>query len=191
MSEPSQERKQPLILVVDDTAMICEMARESLQAAGLDVATAADGGPGLRIFEQQAPDLVLLDVQMPGLDGFSVCEQIRQRLGDTDTPVVMMTGANDEDSIRRAYDSGATDFVTKPVNWQILTQRIRYMLRMSQVLVDLRRNRERLANAQRIARLGDWEYDLAANQLVCSDELRRHAIARYPHADISCRGFRR
>jgi diguanylate cyclase (GGDEF)-like protein/PAS domain S-box-containing protein len=102
---------------------------------------------------------VLLDVQMPRLDGFSVCEWIRARPGAEATPVVMMTGLDDVESIRRAYEVRATDFVTKPLHWLILSHRVRYLLRASENLAELRRSQERLASAQRIGRMGSWELD--------------------------------
>ena len=115
MRSVTQTPRRSLILIVADGKMIREMGRDSLEQAGFEVAEAGDGEEGLRLFRECAPDLVLLDVEMPKLDGFSVCEEIRQSDRGAQTPVLMMTGLDDLDSIRRSYEVGATDFASKPV----------------------------------------------------------------------------
>ncbi|MDH3212979.1 MAG: EAL domain-containing protein [Myxococcales bacterium] len=173
MQDSSHRRSPALILITDDSKMIRQMGRESLEQSGFEVVEAEDGEECVRSFRESGPDLVLLDVEMPKVDGFTACEEIRQSERGAQTPVLMMTGRNDLDSIRRAYEAGATDFSAKPVNWTIIGQRVRYMLRMNEVLDDLRRSQERLARAQRIARLGNWELDLAAQRFTASEELCR------------------
>ena len=91
------------------------------------------------LLHARKPDLNLLDVVMPGGDGFSVCEQVRKLPGGERIPVCMMTGLEDAESIRRAYQSGATDFITKPVNWLILGHRVQYILRASKAFDDVSR----------------------------------------------------
>jgi diguanylate cyclase (GGDEF)-like protein/PAS domain S-box-containing protein len=83
----------------------------------------------------------------------------------------MMTHSDDAESIQRAYEAGATDFITKPLNWLVLSERVRYMLRMSDVLMQLSRSEQRLSRAQRTARLGNWELDLRSGSFVCSEEV--------------------
>ena len=85
----------------------------------------------------------------------------------------MMTGLDDIESIRRAYDVGGTDFITKPINWVILGYRVRYMLRASQAVDSLRQNDKRFATAQRIAHIGSWEWNVQKDELYCSEELYR------------------
>jgi diguanylate cyclase (GGDEF)-like protein/PAS domain S-box-containing protein len=164
-------RKRPLVLVVDDDATMRVLVAETLEPDGIEVAEAHDGPAALAALHARTPDLVLLDVQMPGVDGFSVCEEIRALPAGADLPVVMMTGLEDVDSIRRAYEVGATDFVTKPLQWLILAHRVRYLLRASVNLAELRRGRERLANAQRLARMGSWRMDLPSLEMHASEEL--------------------
>jgi diguanylate cyclase (GGDEF)-like protein len=173
LTSSSQSPSRPLILIVDDAKMFRQMGRDALEQAGFEVAEAEDGERGLRLFHERAPALVLLDVEMPKVDGFAVCEEIRQSEAGTQTPVLMMTARDDLESIRRAYESGATDFTSKPVTWTVICQRVRYMLRMNEVLGDLRFSQQRLAKAQRVARLGNWELDLVADRFVGSEELRR------------------
>ena len=164
-------RKQPLVLVVDDDPTMRVLVAETLLPDGIEVVEAEDGSSALVALRTRIPDLVLLDVQMPGVDGFSVCQAIRALPGGADVPVVMMTGLEDVDSIRRAYEVGATDFVTKPLQWLILAHRVRYLLRASANLSELRSGRERLANAQRLARMGSWRVDLPSLALHVSEEL--------------------
>lgn len=171
MDTPATDRTPPRVLIVDDTKLIREMGREALEAVGLQIIEAADGDAALREYSRSQPDLVVLDVNMPRRDGFSVCEQIRRTRGGENVPILMLTSSDDVDSIRRAYEVGATDFSAKPVNWEILSQRVRYMLRMSGVIVDLQKSQERLAKAQRTARLGYWELDPRTGRLDCSSEL--------------------
>jgi diguanylate cyclase (GGDEF)-like protein len=171
--QSSRSRKKPLILVVDDTATVRQMARDSLEPLGLEVIEAEDGQAGLQTFVEERPDLVLLDVNMPRMDGCSMCEEIRRTPGARNTPVLIMTASDEVDAIRRAYEAGATDFTTKPISWMVLSQRVLYMLRMSTAVQELSRSRERLAKAQRIARLGNWEIHLKTGALDGSEELLR------------------
>ncbi len=173
MSQLPETRKKPLILVIDDVAMVREMATDGLEAGGFEVVTAADGQEGLRSFLEREPDLVVLDLFLPGMDGMEVCEQIRRTPGHEATPVVMINGDDNGDSIRAAYEAGATDFAPKPVNWNVLSNRIPYMLRTRNLMAELGRSEERLAKAQRIAKLGNWELDVRTGVLTCSEELRR------------------
>jgi len=125
MTRESSSTKRQLVLVVDDDPTMRLLVREALEPHGLDVEEAPDGARALALFRVSKPNLVLLDVQMPGLDGFTVCEEIRRLPGSLHTPVVMITGLDDVESVRRAYEAGATDFITKPISWLILSHRVR------------------------------------------------------------------
>jgi PAS domain S-box-containing protein len=163
----------PMVLVVDDDITLRFLARESLEQAGFTVEEAEDGSSVLAAFERLQPDIVLLDIDMPQVDGFTVCATLRQMPSGEHTPVLMMTGLDDVESINRAYEVGATDFITKPINWLILSYRVRYMLRASQTLTDLRSSEARLAKAQGVARLGSWDLDLQTHAMHWSDEAYR------------------
>lgn len=165
--------KTPLVLVVDDDEMVRLLARETLEQAGFTVEEVADGELALGAFVSYQPDIVLLDVMLPGKDGFAVCAEIRDQPGGDDTQILMMTGLDDIDSIRRAYDVGGTDFITKPINWLLLGYRVRYMLRASMAVDSLRQNESRFITAQRIAHIGCWEWNILKDELYCSEELYR------------------
>jgi len=131
----------PTILVVDDDLLVRTMLQDALTAAGFEAVQAADGAAALRAFVEVNPDLVLLDLIMPGKDGYETCRELRSLPGGEFTPILMITGVDGADSIHHAFEAGATDFVAKPVNAELLVHRVRYMLRAS-------RNVKRLAEDQ-------------------------------------------
>jgi len=130
-SDTAPAEKKPLILVVDDDQLLRVVLQNNLTAAGFEAVLAADGEAALRSFTALGPDLVLLDLVMPGKDGCETCRALRCLPGGEFTPVLMVTGLDDAASIHRAFEAGATDFVAKPVNVELLLQRVRYMLRAS------------------------------------------------------------
>ena len=147
------------VLMVDDDDMQRLLARTALENAGFAVIEAADGSELLDAFHSHQPDIVVLDVLMPVMDGFDACTRLRADPRGRHVPVLMMTGLDDVESINRAYEVGGTDFVTKPFNFEILGHRLRYMLRGKRDADALRASEQRLQLAQRIARLGHWESD--------------------------------
>jgi PAS domain S-box-containing protein len=140
MSQFDLERESPLVLVVDDDAMARLLEREALEQVGFTVEEADDGVTAVSSFERLHPDAVLLDVMMPEMDGFSACEQIRKLPGGDFTPISIVTGLEDLDSINRAYEVGATDFIAKPINWGALGHHLRYMLRASRAFSELKQS---------------------------------------------------
>ena len=161
------------VLVVDDQQMMRLLARGSLEQAGFSVVEAENGEKALEVFNNVRPDLILLDVQMPVLDGYETCRRLRLSPLGRHTPVMMMTGSEDLDAIGRAFEVGATDFVVKPINWLILAHRLEYMLRAGSAGKELRDSRSMMETAQRIANLGYWEWDLSSGAFKCSDEMYR------------------
>ncbi|MDA8180382.1 MAG: response regulator [Deltaproteobacteria bacterium] len=123
------EAVPPVALVVDDDKGVGNFAVQALEYVGFTVHQAEDGLGGLSIFEQQRPDIVLLDVMMPKMDGIAACAAIRGMPGGRLTPILMMTGLNDIESVNRAFEAGATDFISKPFNSSVLGYRTRYLLR--------------------------------------------------------------
>lgn len=119
------------ILVVDDNEQNRALARATLEEeGGYEVVLASNGEEGIREFEHRAPDCVLLDVRMPGLDGFAVCRAIRARPGGKDTPVVFLTALRDLDTFDSALRAGGDDFLTKPVRPTELLLRVQAALRL-------------------------------------------------------------
>ncbi len=138
MNQTADAHDKPLVLVADDDGTHRRVLREVLERAGFRVETAENGKIALDIFSDMRPDVVLLDVEMPELDGFAVCERIRALESLRETPIFIITGREDEEAVERAYSLGATDFLNKPIGLTVLPHRIRYVLRTSTSLNDLR-----------------------------------------------------
>ena len=128
----------PRVLVADDDATLRRVMRTALEQAGFEVHEAEDGRQAVKRAAAVNPDIVLMDVEMPNMDGFAACALIRKRPESVDTPIIMLTGREDDESIQSAYDSGATDFVSKPINWALLSHRVKYIMRASRVSRGLR-----------------------------------------------------
>ena len=142
MSE--QSRAMATVLIVDDDPGAQLLAQSALEFAGFHVLCAADGMAGLAICQGGLPDCIVLDVIMPGMNGFDVCEQVRSLPGGDHIPVLMMTSLDDMDSVSRAYIAGATDFASKGVNPMLLAQRVKFLVRTKQTQDRLRASEERV-----------------------------------------------
>ena len=114
------------VLVVEDEASIAELVRLYLAEAGARVLLAADGQAGITVFERERPDLLILDLMLPGMDGWELCRRIREIAS---TPILMLTALQTEDDRVRGFDLGADDYVTKPFSPRELVRRVRAILR--------------------------------------------------------------
>ncbi|MGI9204620.1 MAG: EAL domain-containing protein [Woeseiaceae bacterium] len=124
------QRDKPIVLVADDDIATRYVLVSALDHEGFAVIEAENGAEAVESFEKSRPDVVLMDVEMPGqTDGYQACETIRNCDGGSDLPIVMVTGHDDSESINRAYEVGATDFISKPINWSLIGHRLRYILR--------------------------------------------------------------
>ncbi len=121
------------ILLVDDDRVVRAMVSESLEQEGFEVILANNGNDGVIAYQEHHPDLILVDAMMPILDGFEFCEQLKN-MGERFTPILMITSLDDTDSVDRAFASGATDYITKPINLSILRQRVRNLVRQSHTI---------------------------------------------------------
>src|SRR5262245_12562444 len=164
---------KPVALIVDDDAMMRLLSRQALERSGFVCHEAGNGVAALEQFPAVRPDIVLMDVMMPEMDGYEACARLRELPSGAVVPVLMLTGLDDLESINRAYEVGANDFISKPISWGVLGHRARYILRASQAFQDLAKHQASLENAQRIARLGSWEWDLVRNEIYWSSETYR------------------
>lgn len=125
------------ILVIDDDPNFTQIVQHSLLTEGYSVITAFDGQEGVRQFFENQPDLIILDVSMPRLNGYEVCRRVREI---ADTPIIMLTGLGREEDIIKGLDHGADDYLTKPFRTGELMARVRATLRRSRAKVVLPKN---------------------------------------------------
>ena len=168
---PSTEHHDAHILLVDDDESFRLITTDVLKAANFWVDEAASSREAIEKIRRHRPDLILLDAIMEDVDGFETCKIIRADPAMADVPIIMSTGLGDSESINRAFEAGATDFIVKPLNYPILIHRLNFSLRASQNIAELRSNRLQLAAAQRIARLGYWTWDTQQNEFCISEQL--------------------
>lgn len=159
------------ILLVDDDPGYCLITSSVLRAGGFIVDEVTTGTEAIKYVKKQLPDLILLDAMMPDIDGFETCRLLKQDPALTDISIIMATGMDDVDSIHKAFEAGATDFIAKPINYPILIQRVNFGLRTGQIAAELRNSKLQLSAAQRIARLGYWTWDTERDQFTISDQL--------------------
>ncbi|WP_427162753.1 diguanylate cyclase domain-containing protein [Aliinostoc sp. HNIBRCY26] len=162
ISPYSLTKQPPVILVADDDTTIRTMLRKVMEQEGYRVIEVTDGKQCIDAYEAVKPDIVLLDAVMPIMDGFTCCKQLVQiarnnlisALANVDndssgldstiisklwerTPILMITSLNDEESVDRAFEAGATDYITKPIHWAVLRLRLRRLLQQAQVYKQL------------------------------------------------------
>jgi len=125
---------KPCILIVDDDVQVLHLVRRVLETEGYRVITADRGEAAVTAFEQQLPDLVVLDIMMPGIDGYTVCKSIRSF---SVVPIIMLTAMGSDEEKVRGLDTGADDYVTKPFSVEVLLARIRAVLRRNQATLSM------------------------------------------------------
>jgi diguanylate cyclase (GGDEF)-like protein len=132
------------VLVVDDDAGARLLVGTALEMAGFRVIAAADGASALGQFREQPADCVVLDVVMPGMNGFDVCSALRALPESRHVPILMQTSLDDMESVNRAYNAGATDFSSKGINPMLLAQRVKFLVRAKQTQDQLRESEARV-----------------------------------------------
>lgn len=169
------------ILVVDDAPNIVELLRLYLEGAGYSTIVATDGPSAIELHRKHRPDLVILDVMLPGMDGFEVCRAIRR---EADTPVLMLTARTDDVDAIVGLELGADDYVTKPFNPRALVARVKAILRRTDGTVRLGRpievGRLRIEPRRREVSVGDRAVELRGREF---DLLA--ALARDPGVVLS------
>lgn len=131
MSTGLVPENSPLFLVVDDDKSMRMILRLALEQEGYQVVEAQNGEACLAAYQQHQPEAVLLDAMMPVMDGFACCRQLRTLSGNDGIPILMITVLDDPDSVDQAFEVGATDYITKPIHWTVLRQRVRRLLQQS------------------------------------------------------------
>ncbi|MBD2102263.1 PleD family two-component system response regulator [Leptolyngbya sp. FACHB-261] len=135
----------PLILIVDDDRFMRLQLCQVMEQEGYRVVEADDGKQCLAVYANLHPDIVLLDAMMPVVDGFACCHQLQSLAQGQQTPVLMITGLEDSESVDLAFAAGAADFVTKPIHWPVLRQRVRRLIHQAQLQRQLKQSNQQLA----------------------------------------------
>jgi len=157
------------ILFADDDAAAVLIAQAALEEGGYEVCCASDGDSAIALYQEQQPDCLVLDIMMPGKNGFEVCRAIRAMPDGKDVPILILTSRDDVEAVARAYDSGATDFATKGISNRLLVERVRFLLREHEFRRALVVSRSRLRMVQNMARVGHWEVDGSGRTLHMSN----------------------
>lgn len=173
--EPADNQpKVPRVLVVDDDPGLQLIMSETLSDAGFEVAVASAGEEAVDLCAKFLPDLVLLDINMPGMDGIAACAEMRRQSSHS-FPIVMVTSVDDASSIQNAFDAGATDFILKPVNWPIFQRRLTSVLGEWNTTEALDESKKRLGLLEKVAP----EKAMLVNRAgVIVEDLKRHRTPR-------------
>jgi len=175
---------QPQVLLVDDDEVNLLVTAVALRERGFRITEAAGGEQALRLMRLQAFDVVLLDAMMPALDGFDTCRLLRRMSGLENLPVLMLTGLDDDASITKAYNAGASDFFVKSNQWSLLEGRLRYLLRASRTRIELERSRAELARAQDLARMGSLQTRRGSGFSLAPEALRVFGFGLQDHVSL-------
>jgi EAL domain-containing protein (putative c-di-GMP-specific phosphodiesterase class I)/PleD family two-component response regulator len=159
----------PRVLLADDDGTQLLIVEAALEHAGVTVTAVEDGAAAVEAFGREQPRLVILDVNMPRMNGFEACRAIRAHPLGRHVPILILTGRDDVESVTQAYAAGATDFATKGMSPRLITERARFLLRTGALREDLAANRRRLHHAQQLARVGHWEVDSSGRTIDVSD----------------------
>ncbi len=148
------------ILIIDDDPMMRLLMREALDDGTYDIEEFENGADALKDIQQKIPDMILLDVKMPGMSGFDVCTQIREKYDENSVSIVVVTGLDDSDSIERAFNLGATAFINKPINPTTLPHRIKYLLQARNAFIALKQRETHLEQMDKISRILTYSNNL-------------------------------
>ncbi|MHC4923493.1 MAG: response regulator [Planctomycetota bacterium] len=154
--------KQPRILVVDDEPDLVELVRHHLARERYDVVTASDGETALQEARRRVPDLVILDLMLPGIDGLEVCRRLRADARTAGVPIVMLTAKGEESDAVIGLAQGADDYVRKPFGVKELTARVAARLRAAEV--------RRSEDARRVAHYGGLTVDSIKHEVLLGEE---------------------
>ena len=159
-------------LIADDDAGIQLTLSALLEQKGYVVTAVGNGAEAVAALSGNEFSIVLLDIRMPQMDGFEACTSIRELENGKNVPILMLTGQDDNESIEKSFEVGATDFVAKPINFALMGFRIDYLVRASNVAEELRNAQQRSSHAQRIANLGHIEWNMDKEIVHCSKGVR-------------------
>ena len=161
----------PLVLICEDDSMQRLLVRQCLESEGMSVLEARDGYEALDLVSNNSPDFIFMDVDMPGISGIETCRRLRARDDAKDIPLLIVTGADDQETIDMGFEAGATQYITKPLNWPLLGRLVRYMLRSAETLKELKSKEDHLRYLAYFDHLTDLP-----NRRSFTEQLRRNLV---------------
>ncbi|MDB2511769.1 EAL domain-containing protein [Luminiphilus sp.] len=162
----------PLVLICEDDSMQRLLVRQCLESEGMSVLEARDGYEALDLVSNNSPDFIFMDVDMPGISGIETCRRLRARDDAKDIPLLIVTGADDQGTIDMGFEAGATQYITKPLNWPLLGRLVRYMLRSAETLKELKSKEDHLRYLAYFDHLTDLP-----NRRSFTEQLRRNLVS--------------
>ena len=185
MNTASLFQQPPIVLVVDDDRITRQLLRRAMEQQGYQVVEACNGEECIQAYQNYQPHIILMDAMMPVMDGFTCCTYLQKLPGGDRTPILMITSLDNKESIARAFAVGASEYVTKPIHWAVLLQRVRRLINQFLLIEQLEAANlelQRLANSDGLTQVAnrrrfDEYFD---------EEWRRHSRALLPLSLILC-----
>ena len=141
-----------------------------MEGAGFEVDTVSDGATAIARFFEILPDIAILDILMPEVDGYEACAAIRRSKKGQSTPIIMITGLDDSESVNKAYKVGATNFITKPINWELFEHEVWYIWRAAQALKDVEFYSKRVKELESTLNKVHGTPEMSASSIVRNNE---------------------
>lgn len=172
------------ILVVDDTPIQLKILISIMRNQGFDIVVASSGPEALESVQSQKPDLILLDIVMSDMDGYEVCKRLKNNPEHADIPILFLTGKNDSDDIVKAFDAGAADYATKPVNPTELVARVKTHLRLGSSIAELKEALEEVKLLSGLLRICSYCKNIQHEEswVALEDYLAINSDARLTHS---------
>ena len=165
--------KKQKILIVDDEPKNLQVLVDILSQQGYEVMPAINGAIAIHAIQKSRPDLILLDVLMPEMNGFEVCEKLKADEHTRDIPIIFISVLDAMSNKIKGFKVGGVDYITKPFQEEEVLARVKIHLNLKKMEVTLKEKNQRLNDAERVANLGHWEMDIATGKCICSDEFYR------------------
>lgn len=182
----------PTVLIVEDDTTMRILLHQAMKQEGYQVLEANNGAEALDVYSRHHPNIILLDALMPVMDGFTCCSQLQTLPEGDRTPVLMITALEDPESVDRAFAAGAIDYITKPIHWAVLRQRVRRLLQTRQALENLQTQTERMQQSEAQLRLaleaasmGTWIWDITSGNVISDTTTARNLGMLVGRADSS------
>lgn len=169
----NMEQQNITILIVDDTAANLQILTSIVTSEGYNILLAQTGEEALRIANEYHPDIILLDIMMPQMDGFAVCRQLKANPATRPIPVIFVTARTDVEAVEKGFDVGGDDYVPKPFNDRVLLARLKNHVERFQRERELSLNRKRLNTALDAAQIGSFTIRLPSKEWIPDEQLRR------------------